>query len=155
MNNAAERVKAFNQNLEAIIARVGWAVLYIFDSENEGRPPFAYTVGLAARHLPELLTIGLPRDAAHPLLNALARDLMAGHQLPLNTPVIGYVPGYPLLLRLASAKAAVHYAKAVEVRYDDYQVLQVVWPDDQGRFPGQPGCTIPPDQQPDLATRNQ
>lgn len=54
--------------LRTIIADHGWAVQFV---EDESRP-FAYTVGLSLRGLPELLITGLqPRKSAH-VLNSVA-----------------------------------------------------------------------------------
>lgn len=58
--------------LRATIRDHGWAVQYV-ESENR---PFAYTVGLPGRGLPELLMTGLPADTACRVLNSIAHMIV-------------------------------------------------------------------------------
>jgi Domain of unknown function (DUF4262) len=55
----------------------GWAVQYVEDD----RRPFAYTVGLTRRELPELLVTGVSPPRALRLLDTVARRALAGDSL--------------------------------------------------------------------------
>lgn len=54
----------------------GWMIQYVFGEP--GLPPFAYTVGLTAKDLPEAYVEGLNPNQAGELLNEVARSLLAG-----------------------------------------------------------------------------
>ena len=83
------------------------------------RPPYAYTVGLAAHDRPELVVTGMPYDRAVDLLNGVAEHVLhadaprPGELLPLRGgPVIEIVrvtePGVHLAVAAALNGPAVH-----------------------------------------------
>jgi hypothetical protein len=120
-------------DLDAKIARYGWAVLGVFGEHDA--PPFAYTVGLAAKGWPELIVFGLPLDVARQFLNQLGRRLRDGEQLPLDTAMLGVAEGFPAQLVAVPRQASDQYMFATRRRYPDYRALQLVWTDKAGRFP--------------------
>ncbi|BBZ30942.1 hypothetical protein MMAD_52370 [Mycolicibacterium madagascariense] len=60
--------------LRAKIRRRGWVVQYV----EGGRHSFAYTIGLHARSLPELLVTGLEPRQAQWLLDTFAKRTLRG-----------------------------------------------------------------------------
>jgi hypothetical protein len=113
---------------EKILAR-GWTVQYVEDD----RRPFAYTIGLHDRGLPEFLVTGLsPRQSLWLLDTFVKRALIgrrpaAGDRLPL-----------PAGTRLEVVKVAqpdAHMGMAIAIGGPDVQALQLVWADDRGRWP--------------------
>ena len=60
--------------VRATMLEHGWAVQFVEDD----RVPFAYTVGLTGRGLPELLVTGLPPQRAARLLNRVAQTAVGG-----------------------------------------------------------------------------
>src|SRR5450631_2057031 len=58
-------------HLRTLITRLGWAVQGV--ERDRIHPPWAYTVGLTPRGLPELVVTGLPLRQATGLLNGVAR----------------------------------------------------------------------------------
>ncbi len=63
--------------LEAIyklVEKQGWVVQFVEDD----RTPYAYTVGLHERGLPELLVTGLSTESATRILNSVAEYLVDG-----------------------------------------------------------------------------
>ncbi|MGW3607798.1 DUF4262 domain-containing protein [Micromonospora sp. NPDC005161] len=138
-----------------MIDRVGWSVTLVHpsDGDPDHEVPFAYTVGLTAHDYPELITAGLPPGVAHSLLNDLAgrvydkaerfthgqriSDLIAGY----DAIIIHGPPTDDLLPGMASAR----YGR------DQIRLQQLVWPDQQGRFPWDNGYDLNPQAQPLIA----
>jgi hypothetical protein len=116
--------------MELIYAAVqenGWIVQYVTD-----RTPFAYTIGLHQRGLPELLVTGMPPQRARLVLNTVAEYLVnGGRPVPGERMLIG---GELLLDFVQVQHPDAHLKFAVSI-YGPLQALQVVWPDDQGHRP--------------------
>src|SRR5262245_53047126 len=62
----------------------------------EGEPDFAYTTGLWKNYgHPELIIVGVPRDNAHSILNAMGRDIRDGvRSFQVGGPVPDVVEGF-------------------------------------------------------------
>lgn len=132
-------MKDINQigaEFDAMIARHGWAVQAVFAEKDS--PGFAYTAGLSAFGLPELIVFGLPPPVAHQLLNQLGRRLRDGEALSQDTDLLDVVEGYPARLVPAPRSATDQYMFATQRRYPHYRALQLVWSDPAGRFPWDP-----------------
>ena len=75
--------------LELIYGKVqenGWTVQFVQDD----RTPFAYTIGLPERGLPELLVTGMPPERANLVLNTVAQYLLqGGRPIPGERMLIG------------------------------------------------------------------
>lgn len=71
-------MREFAAALRQKIAHDGWVVLVVFDPD--GGPYFLYTNGLTVAGLPELMMLGVPRNAVeamHVVLDTLARQSLA------------------------------------------------------------------------------
>lgn len=124
---------SLHDDLDGLIATNGWAVLGVLADVDA--PRFAYTVGLAALGLPELIVFGLPLEVARHFLNQLGQRLRAGEQLPLDTDLHDVAEGFASQLVAAPRQASDQYMFATQRRYPHYRALQLVWPDRAGRFP--------------------
>jgi hypothetical protein len=99
---------------------------------------------LADRGLPELMLFGLSIEEAHGGLNSLAAEMRAGRQPEDDEPfLLGGVPIKvvdvpPQWLMLDRGRMAMwfDYFRG----RSDPAVRQLVWPDDDGLFPDDPGC---------------
>ncbi|MCT2280958.1 DUF4262 domain-containing protein [Micromonospora chalcea] len=137
---------------ERIIDTIGWAVTYVLptDDGTVTTAPFAYTVGLTAHDCPELITAGLPPEVAHSLLNDLARQVYNKaerftHGQRLNDLIAGYdaiIIDGPPTDELLPGLAISRYGR------DRIRLQQMVWPDQQGRFPWDDGYRFGPRTQP-------
>jgi hypothetical protein len=128
-----------NALIDEKIASVGWVVMSVEADRVRREPGFSYTVGLAARGLPELLAFGLPHQIAQPILNDLARRLIDQGSLPMDVPVDQVVRGFPVVFRkLAPARARPFVRAAAQRAGGAVEVIQLVWPDPSGRFPWEP-----------------
>ena len=113
-----------------LVHRNGWAVQGV-----EGRHPLAYTVGLTDRGLPELVVTGLRAGPAASLLNDVARQVLQQD----------VTPGQRLssaqweLQVLAVEHPQEHLLTATALYGDEVRGMQLVWPDDRGRYPWQAG----------------
>lgn len=133
---------SFLRHQDQIIATLGWAVTYVLPTDDDPTDiPFAYTVGLTERDLPELLIAGLPIPVAHTLLNDLARREHDNgeryrHAQRIDDLLVGYdtvlIDG-PLSDRLWPGAAIARYGR------ERIRVRQIVWPDVTGRFPWDDG----------------
>lgn len=110
-----------------IIERAGWMVQYV--EPERVRAPLAYTVGLTERGLPELVVTGLPPQESAKLLNAVAesgQSLGEGQRVAVGLHAMEVV-------RLA--EPAVHLVVAAGLYGERLSALQLVRPDERGRWP--------------------
>lgn len=115
-------------------------------------PPLCYTVGLGARDEfgYELAISGLPPETGALVLNHAVNELRARELSPRpGLDLIGVIAGYVGVLRSAHTVGRFGVIRLVTGR--SCPVWQVVWPDADHRFPGEPGCTLPSYAQQDLA----
>jgi hypothetical protein len=141
------------RNLEAI-DRDGWAVVMVAPSEDESFPAFAYTIGLSARAGSELIMVGLDPFVAARILNSIAEDAASGASLrpgPLPDVLEG---DYVVDLRLMDPSRYEEYLGRLLWFHDNFgreplRVMQVVWPDRQGRYPDEFEVTAD-DRRPEL-----
>ena len=111
------------------VEKHGWAVQFV----ESDRTPYAYTVGLHERGLPELLVTGLAPQPAVRALNSVAEYLVDG-----GKPVPGerILIGGELLLEVVQVQhPEAHMNVAVAFYGADLRALQLVWPDDRGHLP--------------------
>lgn len=118
--------------LEAIretVDKHGWAVQYV----ESDRTPYAYTIGLHERGLPELLVTGLAPAPAARLLNSVAAYLMDGGR-PMPGDWIS-IPDGPTLAVVQVEHPDAHLNVAIAFYGSDLRALQLVWADDRGHQP--------------------
>ncbi|MFE7072616.1 DUF4262 domain-containing protein [Streptomyces sp. NPDC057620] len=114
-------------------------VLWIFDPEGK-HDSFAYTVGLGVRtgRAYELACTGLPATLACQVLNNAAAQLVEDDTDPEDGTVLdGVLDGYTVRLRPVDDTSDFHQMRAH--LGEQPPVWQVLWPDADGRFPGEPG----------------
>ena len=115
--------------------------------------PFTYTIGNHERGLPEILLIGWCDDIAVRIVNILSRmqrDRKKGFQ---EGELVDY--GAKCLARMidGGSKGCAEYAFGVGTYYrvKAFEIRQVLLPDHEGRYPGEPGCLSPYSLQPLLS----
>jgi hypothetical protein len=142
--------KTLDDYLDVLRERIttqGWVVQYVDDD----RTPFAYTVGLHDRGLPELLATGLAPQHACWLLNTFARRTLSGRSL---------LPGHQIFLAAGARVEPVtvdhpsaHLVMAEAIEGPGVTAMQLVWADDRGRWPWAPGFDDGVRRQPVLGVR--
>ncbi len=142
------------------VLRHGWHVIMV--PEDEVGPGFAYTIGLSHTHgTPELATFGLGVRTMHRMLNTLGDEAASGGRLSAGQEHQGVVAGGRVVLRDVDLRwYRVFFGRAIGFyRRPPFPVLQVAWPDAQGRLPweeqvershreSQPQLWLPPDRHP-------
>jgi hypothetical protein len=134
---------AYLDQCRAVIAEHGWMIQGVFATETSPGPPFAYTVGLTAAGLPELIITGLPHDLAPAILNNAAQSHLETELVPGK--VCDTAASVPL--RIAPAPNA-EIGVAYQLYGERASALQLVWPDDAGIYPDEPDWNLPADAQP-------
>lgn len=145
MTTVANRLRAA---VDQSIASHGQHIWAVFPDRTS--PPetmvFAYTIGNHQRKLPELLVIGnlQPEQQAF-LLNTVAGVMRKRERAFHNGEFVSI--GGELPLKVVEASVRVHAEYTVQAgqywRTEDYRVQQVLIPDKDGKFPGDPGCADP------------
>jgi hypothetical protein len=114
-----------------LIGTHGWAVQAV---QRDGiHPPWAYTVGLTAAGLPELVATGLPARRAQDLLNDVAAHVL--HASPLVPGEQHALEGGPLIEVVELTEPSAHLFVAVEVYGKGIRAQQIVHADERGHWP--------------------
>ncbi len=122
------------------VAELGWAIQMVEEGASDAEPPFAYTVGLTKSFgHPELIVVGQSLAIMKFMLNECADRVKRGARLKPGTRLDGVVEGFQVEIRALEQDLLRHLGYACWF-YDGahFQPLQVVWPDFEGRFPGDP-----------------
>lgn len=110
--------------------------------EDDGEPPFTYTVGNHERGMPELLIVGFWHPVLLQVLNLMGqmqRDRGKGFEVG---ELVDYGADVPARIGPASYDVRDEYTRLVSVYYDTeaYNVVQVLLADPGGRYPDDPNC---------------
>ena len=122
------------RKIEGNVTRYGWHSTGVGDG-------FLYTTGLTGGDHPELVVAGLPPETAHGLVGAAFGVIRSGIPLAPGRDYEGIAAGFPVRFREVDQDACLH-PLSVTTRFYGRRVpaLQLLWPDPEGRFPGEPGC---------------
>ena len=137
------------EHLRELLEQHCWIVQGV--QRERRRPPYAYTVGLAGHDQPELVVTGMPYDRAVGLLNSVAEQVTQagapwpGEVLPLRDG--------PRVEVVRVTEPAVHLAVAAALNGPAFTALQLVYADDQGRWPWSAGFRGGQGGQPVLGAR--
>ncbi len=132
-----------------MVRKVGWAIQYVIGERQT--PSFAYTVGLFGFDHPEVVVFGLAPQSAQNLLNLLGERVKSGCPMRDGDEVsVGEPPGSVTLFGLAHPESLLFAANSFYQRppHDSVPALQAVYPDDDGRYPWEPGYALQPHLQP-------
>lgn len=123
--------------LMCAITAHGHAVISI----DEGRTPYAFTVGLSHKQGFELLMFGVAGDLATILLNNAAQVLKT-FDLPDGRDIEHVVADHPVRLRTLpiskNPALETHLSHIWWMGFQPKEVRIVMWADENGRFPGDP-----------------
>jgi hypothetical protein len=118
-------------HLRELLERHCWIVQGVQRARH--RASYAYTIGLAGHDRPELVVTGMPYDRAAALLNDVA-----GHVVHAEAPQPGEVVrlrGGPTVEIVRVTEPGAHLAVAAALNGPRFSALQLVYPDDRGRWP--------------------
>ena len=121
-------------HLRELLAQHCWVVQGV--QRERRRPPYAYTVGLAGHARPELVVTGLAYNQAADILNGIAAQLLQNG--PPGPGDLVPLPGGQRAEIVRVAEPSVHLLVAAAVNGPGFSALQLVYADDQGRWPWNP-----------------
>ena len=140
----ADPLGEYVARMAEIIAEKGWAVQAV--GAATAPESFCYTVGLAQRGLPELWLGTLAPAQAGGILNAVAQAAIDGAVVLLPGAIVDVAYSTPFRLRGPVDPEAAEAFVALRLQGDlpgipgvPVRVLQVLWPDQEGLFPDDPG----------------
>jgi hypothetical protein len=133
---------------ERILER-GWVVQYV----ECDRRPFAYTIGLHDRGLPELLVTGLAPKRAQWLLDTFAKRVIAGLKPAAGDEVL--LPAGTRIEIVEVEHPDAHMGMAIALEGPTVSAVQLVWADSRDRLPWAPGFDNGYRRQPVLGARTQ
>lgn len=126
-----------------IIRTKGWAVQAIFGTDKQ--PPFTYSVGLAAKGLPDILVIGPAGVISAKLINGCAQAMLDGAVKIADRELVTQLSEMPLALQLDDETGTMRelmrmVRKLAMQEGHTASAVQLVLPDKAGRFPWDKGC---------------
>jgi hypothetical protein len=116
------------------IDQSGWHVTGVLPDEK--MPGWAYSVGLwhTYRH-PEICVFGLPPNR-YGLINVVGDLISRGRRLAAGQALTDVIAGFGLQVRLVREPWSEMFAQGQSFyRSPSLEVLQLIWPDPDGRFP--------------------
>ncbi|WP_225933572.1 DUF4262 domain-containing protein [Mycolicibacterium pallens] len=138
------------EELQATIRDHGWAVQFV-ESENR---PFAYTIGLHDHDLPELLITGLRPEVSASVLNSIAHMIVDDGTTLEPAMHIDFEDRF-LIEVVEVEHPDVHLKFGVRLFGPRIRAFQLVWADNHGRFPWEPGWGHGRRRQPVLGVRTE
>lgn len=131
----AEEIGVIEQQTIRHVQEHGWSVMKI-PADAQG-PGFAYTIGLwHSYRSPELAMFGLDVEPMHVMLNALGDKAATGAVLDDGQQHSDIIDGLPIALKAARGPwFSTFFGRALAFyQRPPLRVLQVLWPDADGRF---------------------
>ena len=147
-DNPDGTVEDYLDSLRATIDDHGWVVQFVEDE----RRPFAYTIGLHLRGLPELLITGLPARTSARLLNSIAHMVVDDGTTLQPAMHIDYQNEF-LLEVVEVEHPDVHLTFAIRLCGPEIRAYQLVWTDDRRHWPWDRGWSHGRRRQPVLGVR--
>ncbi|MDP9350230.1 MAG: DUF4262 domain-containing protein [Chloroflexota bacterium] len=125
-----------------IVQHHGWQVTKI--EADESWPSQAFSIGLhhSFGH-PEVVIFGLATDVMHVIINNIGEDIRGGAHFEASREYPDILEGYNVVFRAVMPE---QYPEHLGwgmwfYNYHPFPVVQLVWPDRQGRFPWQEGTS--------------
>ena len=127
----------YSNKLTDDIVKYGFGVIIV--PQTNYLPSFAYTVGLwkSYKH-PELISLGLPIDILHTMLNTVVFEIIKKEKLiEIGRNYHDILEKYPVqFLTVDKRNIPDYFGQAISYYQTvDFPALQLIWPDDKGIFP--------------------
>jgi len=134
-----EGIQSLFKTIDSNIRKHGFHITWVFEDQDTEEPTFSYTAGLATTYQhPEILIFGVDHQTAADLLHAVAEELRKGKRI-VPGQLYGQIANMPVLFgEVETDKASSQCRLAFMAQPNaEVQVLQMVWPDPNGRFPNE------------------
>jgi hypothetical protein len=125
------------------VARQRWSWIWVFDPDRSASP-FAYTIGLASSFdHPEVLVAGLPRETSGGILGAVQAMIASGHTYADGDVSDDILDGFAVRFRSIPQDLLIGNLVQAAIFHGDrtFDALQLIWPDPDGKFPGEENAT--------------
>lgn len=121
------------------IAEFGCHIAVLAD--DEGEPMCVFTIGLLTTYdHPEIVVFGLEVDTAEDLLDFVQEQVEAGARYEPGKKYDKLLRNYYCTFKPVAQEHLPMFTAAVEYHgRSDFPMLQLFWPDKQGRYPWEPG----------------
>lgn len=132
------QLDAYLIKLTDLIEKHGWAVQGVFPTQDDpDHMAFSYTVGLTEKDKPELYLDTLGPNQGTAILNACAQAVADGI-VPLHGDTLDVEFSVPFRWHgpISSREAEMNMCHRLYVEIEAWQVL---WPDTEGKYPGDEG----------------
>lgn len=122
----------------------GWHATGVFPTASDPAEvvPFTYTAGFRTTwgH-PDIIISALPADVAYRLLAVVAERIEAGDRFAAGDTAERIVQNYPVRFGPVGDPQRLERMTLTAAIYDrfDFDALQLMWPDKNGRFPDEDG----------------
>lgn len=118
------------------IAEHGWCDISVFPTESSPGVYFNYTVGLVELSHPDLLMMGLANNQMHGVLCSAVATIEKGTRFNPNQYYDEVLQNYQVAFVEVDDINDERFPMSMAKRlYGHVQGLQLVWPDEAGRFP--------------------
>lgn len=131
----AEAITQLRADVATKVRQHGWTAITILDPT----APYTYSVGFTAKGLPELVVFGIAPETVREVFGEVHREVLAGR--PYRPGL--YQPegfGFPVWLLPIPEPTADTLIRVAIAEYGAAEALQLVVPDEKGRFPWEEGC---------------
>ena len=128
------------------VRRFGCHIVTVECEIGRGIPDFGYSVGFFAQHSqPEVLVLGVSSQTAGRILNEVNQRIEAGFVIDPGGSADALYEGKAFQFRPIEPHIAVDYLGFAFWFYRhiprcEFPIVQAIWPDRTGRFPGDPNC---------------
>ena len=123
------------------VREIGWSVFGII--EEDGDPGWAFTIGLRHNYdLPELVMFGRDVPDMQNWLNRVVARYAEGQPITAGEVIDGIVGVQPVMLTPVDPSWQLDFLGAAVDFYrgSQFDVLQLIWPDDNGTWPWEEGA---------------
>ncbi|MDQ5825705.1 MAG: DUF4262 domain-containing protein [Chloroflexota bacterium] len=135
-----ERFVQYMQETQKLIEENGFTFQAVYGDEE--RPPWIYTIGLTQTYKhPELFVIGPTMDVSELLLTPLVNEVRNGKRFVDGERSGAAIEGFDVAFHAVAKENYDNYFGIAQSYYrgEDFDVLQVVWPDNENHFPWEEG----------------
>jgi hypothetical protein len=130
---------AYMNGVAGEVSEHGWAIPGIFD--NDGLPPWAYSVGLwLSSQFPELVICGAPMENMRAIVDSIATRVSEGEEIGPDDVIDDICPARLILRPVHVSWRTTGMFEVADEFYGFVRppYLQVVWADRNGRYPWEP-----------------
>jgi hypothetical protein len=140
-----QQLEEYDAKVLGVIAEHGLFLQGVFGTKDDPGPNFIYTVGLAKHGKPELIEYCLPWEVGHSIMNEIGFRILRGEiELHPGDTIHQLVETFPVkVVAVRDSWQQLTMANHLFGSPDGVlPALQLVFPDMNGVFPWEPGCTF-------------